>query len=118
MINIYDSANQVAADLQKLDEFKALQAAIAAVKNNQESTALFKQMDEMQTKIINSQTEGRDFPKDLKDDYQKLNEKVQKDQQILKLLQAEQALYKTVDDVQKAITKPINDLYDGLRNNK
>ena len=47
MINIYDSANQVATDLQKLDEFKAMQEAIAAVKNNQESTALFKQMDDM-----------------------------------------------------------------------
>ena len=116
MINIYDSANQVATDLQKLDEFKALSAAVAAVKNNEESAALFKQMDEMQTKIINSQSEGRDFPKDLEEDNKKLNEKVQKDAQILKLLQAEQSMYKTIDDVQKAITKPINDLYDGLRN--
>ena len=116
MINIYDSANQVATDLQKLDEFKALSSAVAAVKNNEESAALFKQMDEMQTKIINSQSEGRDFPKDLEEDYKKLNEKVQKDAQILKLLQAEQSMYKTINDVQKAITKPINDLYDGLRN--
>ena len=72
MINIYDSANQVATDFQKLDEFKALENAVNAVKNNEESAALFKQMDEMQTKIINSQTEGRDFPKDLEEDYKKL----------------------------------------------
>lgn len=116
MINIYDSANQVATDFQKLDEFKALENAVNAVKNNEESAALFKQMDEMQTKIINSQTEGRDFPKDLEEDYKKLNEKVQKNDQILQLLQAEQSVSKTIEDVQKAITKPINDLYDGLRN--
>ena len=116
MINIYDSANQVAADLQKLDEFKALENAVHAVKNNEESAALFKQMDEMQTKIINSQTEGRDFPKDLEEDYKKLNEKVQKNDQILQLLQAEQAVSKTIEDVQRTITKPVNDLYDGLRN--
>ena len=116
MINIYDSANQVAADLQKLDEFKALGNAVNAIKNNEESTALFKQMDEMQTKVINSQSEGRDFPKDLEEDYKKLNEKVQKNDQILLLLQAEQAVSKIIDDVQRTITKPVSDLYDGLKN--
>lgn len=115
MINIYDSANQVATDLQKIDEFTALKNAIAGVKNNKSSLALFKEMDKVQTEIITAQSQGKQLSKDLQDNYQKLNEKVQKDEQILTLLQAEKGMYKTVDDIQKAITKPINDLYEDLR---
>ncbi|MEB3365503.1 YlbF family regulator [Lactobacillus sp. R2/2] len=39
-----------------------------------------------------------------------MNEKVQKNDQILQLLQAEQAVSKTIEDVQRTITKPVNDL--------
>ncbi|WEV70444.1 YlbF family regulator [Lactobacillus sp. ESL0785] len=116
MVNIYDSANQLASDMQKTDEYKALQAAITEVKNNAASAAIFKEMDKMQSQIMQAQAQGKDIAKDIQDQYKELNEKVQKDPQIVKLLQAEQGLYKIIDDVQKAITKPINDLYDGLRN--
>ncbi|RMC24229.1 MULTISPECIES: YlbF family regulator [unclassified Lactobacillus] len=116
MVNIYDSANQVAADLRQIDEYKALEKAIAEVKSNEKSLKLFQEMDKMQTKIINLQSQGKDLSKELQDNYQKLNEDVQKDPQIIKLLQTEQVLYKLIDDIQKAITKPISDLYDGLRN--
>jgi cell fate (sporulation/competence/biofilm development) regulator YlbF (YheA/YmcA/DUF963 family) len=116
MVNIYDSANQVAADLRQIDEYKALEKAIAEVKNNEKSLKLFQEMDKMQTKIIDLQSQGKDLPKELQNDYQKLNEEVQKDPQIIKLLQTEQALYKLIDDIQKAITKPVSDLYDDLRN--
>ncbi|WEV36457.1 YlbF family regulator [Lactobacillus sp. ESL0677] len=116
MVNIYDSANQLASDLEKIDEYKALEEAIDGVKKNADSSALFKEMDKMQAQIMQAQAQGQDIGKDIQDEYKQLNEKVQKDPQILKLLQAEQGLYKTIDDVQKAITKPINDLYEGLRN--
>lgn len=116
MVNIYDSANQLASDLQKIDEFKKLEKAVADIKKNTDSSALFKEMDKMQTEIITAQSQGKELPSSTQENYKKLNEKVQKDQLILKLLEAEQGLYKTIDEVQKTITKPINDLYDGLRN--
>ncbi|QJD73829.1 YlbF family regulator [Lactobacillus acetotolerans] len=116
MVNIYDSANQLASDLQKTNEFKALQEAVAGVKNNKDSLALFKKMDKLQTKIIDAQRSGKDLTKEDQKDYKDLNEKVQKDVGIIKLLKAEQGLYKTVDDVQKTFTEPINDLYDDIRN--
>ncbi|RMC46796.1 YlbF family regulator [Lactobacillus sp. ESL0230] len=116
MINIYDSANQLASDLQQIDEFKALEKAIAEVKSDEESLSLFKQMDKLQSEIISTQSQGKELSPELQENYQNLNEQVQKNSQILKLLQVEQGLYKTVDDIQKVITKPINDLYEGLRN--
>lgn len=115
MVNVYDSANQLASDIQEIDEYKALQEAIEAVENSAESTDLFRKMDQIQSKIMNAQAQGQELSEEMQTEYQKLNDDVQKDPQILKLLQAEQGLYKTVEDVQKVITKPINDLFNGLR---
>lgn len=104
MVNIYDSANQLAEDLTKTPEFAGLKEAIAAVKADENSSELFNKMDEIQGKIMAAQQSG-----------QPLSEDLQKDENIVKLLTAEQGLYKTIDDVQKAFTKPINDLYEEIR---
>ena len=52
MVNIYDSANQLAKDLQQTQEYENLKKAIADVQNDQESADLFKKMDALQTKIL------------------------------------------------------------------
>lgn len=116
MVNIYDSANQLASDLQKIDEFKNLDKAIKAVKANKESLALFKKMDSIQAQIIKAQQTGQKLPADSEKEYKELNAKIKEDSVIMQLLQAEQSLYGILDDVQKTFTKPMNDLYDDLRN--
>lgn len=115
MVNIYDNANQLAKDLQETPEFKELQTAVKAVMDNAESADLFKQMDAIQTKIINAQQTGAPLSEDDQKAYQDLNKKVQDDKNIVKLLQSEQGVYKLLDDVQKTFTNPINDLYADLR---
>ena len=52
MINIYDSANQLAQDLTKTDQYKAVGDAVKAVQADSESAAMFKKMDELQAKIM------------------------------------------------------------------
>ena len=116
MVNIYDATNQLASDLQEIDEFKTLQVAIDGVKKNTESSTLFKKMDKMQNAIMKIQSQGQELSQEMQEEYKNLNDQVQKDPQILKLLEAEQGLYKIVEEVQKVITQPINDLYKGLRN--
>lgn len=116
MVNIYDSANQLASDLQKIDEFKNLDKAIKAVKANKESLALFKKMDSIQAQIIKAQQTGQKLPADSEKEYKELNAKIKEDSVIMQLFQAEQSLYGILDDVQKTFTKPMNDLYDDLRN--
>lgn len=115
MVNIYDSANQLAEDLKETSDFKELQAAVKAVLDNSESANLFKQMDAIQTKIISAQQTGAPLSEDDQKAYQELNKKVQDDKNIVSLLKAEQKLYQLLDDVQKTFTNPINDLYADLR---
>lgn len=115
MVNVYDSANQLAEDLKKTPEFTALKDAAAAVEKDEASRKLFKEMDEIQTKIMSAQQVGQPISQDIQKQYKELNDKVQKDSNIVKLLTAEQGLYKLIDDVQKTFTNPINDLYADLR---
>lgn len=115
MVNIYDSANQLAKDLQQTQEYENLKKAIADVQNDQESDDLFKKMDALQTKILTAQQSGQPLAEEDQKAYQELNETVQKNAKIIALLQSEQAIYKLINDLQKEITNPINDLYADLR---
>ena len=116
MINIYDSANQLAQDLTKTDQYKAVGDAVKAVQADDESAALFKKMDEIQAKIMQAQQTGKPLSDEDQKAYQELNAQVQKNDKIVALLKSEQGLYDLLGEIQKAYTKPINDLYEDLRN--
>ena len=116
MINIYDSANQLAQDLTKTDQYKAVGDAVKAVQADSESAAMFKKMDELQAKIMQAQQSGQPLSDEDQKAYQELNAQVQKNDKIVALLKSEQGLYDLLGEIQNAYTKPINDLYEGLRN--
>ncbi|RVU70586.1 MULTISPECIES: YlbF family regulator [Lactobacillus] len=115
MVNVYDSANQLAEDLKKTPEYAALEEAVKSVEGDATSRDLFAQMDDIQNRIINAQQTGAPITDELENDYTSLNAKVQKDTNIVKLLTAEQGVYKLIDDLQKTFTAPINDVYKNLR---
>ena len=115
MINIYDSANKLAEDLTQTDQYKALADAVKVVQEDAESAALFKKMDELQTKIMQSQQTGQRLSEEDQQAYKDLNDQVQNNKQIVSLLQTEQSLYELLNDIQKTYSKPINDLYEDLR---
>ena len=116
MVNVYDSANKLAEDLTQTDQYKALQKAIKDVEANDESLVMFKKMDELQAKILQSQQAGQPLSAEDQQAYKDLNDQVQKNDKIVSLLTNEQGLYDLLGEVQKAYTKPINDLYEDLRN--
>lgn len=115
MVNIYDTANQLAEDLTKTDQYKALADAIKTVEADSESSALFKRMDELQAKIMQAQQDGKPLSQADQQAYKDLNDEVQKNAKIVSLLQTEQGLYDLLGEIQKAYSKPINDLYEDLR---
>lgn len=116
MINIYDSANQLAQDLTKTDQYKAVGDAVKAVQADSESAAMFKKMDELQAKILRAQQAGQPLAAEDQQAYKDLNDQVQKNDLIVNMLKSEQALYDLLNDIQKTYSKPINDLYEDLRN--
>ena len=115
MVNVYDSANKLAEDLTQTDQYKALQKAIKDVEENDESSAMFKKMDELQAKILRAQQAGQPLAAEDQQAYKDLNDQVQKNDLIVNMLKSEQALYDLLNDIQKTYSKPINDLYEDLR---
>lgn len=116
MINIYDSANKLAEDLTQTDQYKALEKVIKAVEEDSESSAMFKKMDELQAKILRAQQAGQPLSAEDQQAYKDLNDQVQKNDKIVNMLKSEQDLYDLLNEIQKAYSKPINDLYEDLRN--
>lgn len=101
MVNVYDSANKLAEDLTQTDQYKALQKAIKDVEENDESSAMFKKMDELQAKILRAQQAGQPLAAEDQQAYKDLNDQVQKNDLIVNMLKSEQALYDLLNDIQR-----------------
>lgn len=116
MINIYDSVNKLASDLQQTPEYTALKNSIDAVRKNETSLALFKQLDKLQGEVMQAQSAGKALTEDQQKQMKDLDTKISQDGALQGLLLAEQQVYGLLNDIQKTTSKPITDLYDDLRN--
>ncbi|MBP2058263.1 cell fate (sporulation/competence/biofilm development) regulator YlbF (YheA/YmcA/DUF963 family) [Lactobacillus colini] len=115
MVNIYDTANQLANDLKQIDQYKALEASIASMKQDSASMDLYHRMDELQGKIMSAQQSGQPLSEELKKEYQQINEEVEANEYLKDMITKEQAVFQVINEVQQAFTKPLTDLYDNLK---
>lgn len=115
MVNIYDIANQLANDLRETQQFLALKEAMDAVKADEDSLALFKELDAAQMEIMEAQQTGKELTEEQQDDFKSLNERVSQNTTLQSMLLAEQAVYTLLNDVQKNIGQPLSEAYEDLR---
>ncbi|MFS8961964.1 YlbF family regulator [Lactobacillus delbrueckii] len=115
MVNIYDTANQLANDLRETQQFLALKEAMDAVKADEDSLALFKELDAAQMEIMEAQQTGKELTEEQQDDFKSLNERVSQNTTLQSMLLAEQAVYTLLNDVQKNIGQPLSEAYEYLR---
>ncbi|MDF4030172.1 YlbF family regulator [Lactobacillus delbrueckii] len=115
MVNIYDTANQLANYLRETQQFLALKEAMDAVKADEDSLALFKELDAAQMEIMEAQQTGKELTEEQQDDFKSLNERVSQNTTLQSMLLAEQAVYTLLNDVQKNIGQPLSEAYEDLR---
>ena len=111
-VNIYDSANQIEREIREMDEFKTLQAAFEAMKAETESFKLFKQFQELQIDLQQKQMQGIEFSEEDAKQAQEMAMKVQETAVIQELMQKEQAFSMIINDLNRIIMKPVQELYD------
>lgn len=111
-VNIYDSANQIEREIREMDEFKALQAAFEAMKAETESFELFKNFQELQMELQQKQMQGIEFSEEDAQKAQEMAAKVQETEVIQDLMQKEQAFSLIVNDLNRIIMKPVQELYE------
>lgn len=111
--NIYDTANQLERDLRETDAYIALQKAYAAVKENPESNEMFKEFQEIQIKLQQKQMSGEQILEEEIKEAQEMAMKTGENETIKTLMEAEQALSQLIDDINRIIMSPIQELYQG-----
>lgn len=114
MMNIYDDINKLEATFRKTAEFEALQTAVKGVREDEEARTLFINFRDIQKKLQQKQANGEELLEDEYNYLQKTAQLAQGNVKILAMLEAEMALSDVLEEITRIITKPIQDLYDGL----
>ncbi|HWL26230.1 MAG TPA: YlbF family regulator [Ureibacillus sp.] len=114
MVNIYDDINKLESTLRQTDEFKALKEAVELVRADENSKKLFTNFRDIQMKLQEKQLRGEELQEDEYMYLQKTAQLAQQNPQILAMLEAEMAVGKIIEEINRIIVKPIQSMYDGL----
>ncbi|KRN88508.1 YlbF family regulator [Ligilactobacillus ceti] len=114
MVNIFDTANQLAKEIKETPEFKDLQTAYAELKADEKAFESFNKLREIQAYLQKCQMEGNleAIKEEEVAEMQKLSQEVQQFEAVLNLMAKERTLSVLMDDVAKTIFTPVTDLYE------
>lgn len=111
--NIYDTANQLERDLRQLPAFAQLKAAFAAIEADEASKLLFEEFKQKSQEYQMKQMMGQAPSEEEMAALQELSERVSANEAIRQLMEGEQQLSQVMADINRIITKPLEELYGG-----
>ncbi|MER2263398.1 MAG: YlbF family regulator [Psychrobacillus sp.] len=114
MINIYDDINKLEASLRQTDEFANVKAAIESVKADPEALALFQSFRKIQLSLQEKQMKGEEISGEEIEYAQKTAQLAQTNEKIFHMLQAEMSLSQMIEEINRVLLKPVQDLYEGI----
>lgn len=114
-VNVYDQANALEDALRNSDEFQNMKDLYGKVNSNPESKQLFDEFREVQMDLQQKQMQGEEINEEDVQKAQKSAEDIEKDENIKSLMEAEQKMSELIQDLNRVIMKPIEELY-GLNN--
>ncbi|MFF2755728.1 YlbF family regulator [Psychrobacillus sp. NPDC058041] len=114
MINIYDDINKLEATLRQTNEFSQVKAAVESVKADEEALALFQSFRKIQLSLQEKQMKGEEISGEEIEYAQKTAQLAQANEKIFHMLQAEMALSQIIEEVNRVLIKPVQDLYEGI----
>ncbi|MFE1245687.1 YlbF family regulator [Fictibacillus sp. NPDC058756] len=111
MANVYDVAYDLEKALRNSEDFQALKNSYDEVNNNPETKELFGKFRDIQVDLQQKQMSGQEVTQEEIEEAQKLFADVQQNETISKLMAAEQRMSMIINDLNKVITKPLEELY-------
>ena len=112
MTNVYDQANALESALRQSDEFLQIQDLYKKVNEDETSKKLFDEFRELQMTLQQKQMQGEEL---LEEDIQKAQssaQEIENDENIKGLMEAEQKMSQLIQDLNRVIMKPIEELYE------
>ena len=113
-VNIYDDMNKLESTLRKTDEYNAVKTAMAEVKADKEASVLFESFRDIQMNLQQKQMAGEEIAGEELEHAQKTAQLAQEDPKIMAMLTAEMKLSELIEEVNRVVLKPIQDLYEGF----
>ncbi|MDM5317792.1 YlbF family regulator [Fictibacillus sp. b24] len=114
MANVYDVAYDLEKALRNSEDFTALKQSYDEVNNNPETKELFGKFRDIQVNLQQKQMNGQEVTPEEIEEAQKLFADVQQNETISKLMAAEQRMSMIINDLNKVITKPLEELYGAM----
>lgn len=111
MNNIYDTANKLEQELRETEAYSDLKVAFSTVKADSEANEVFQKFQEVQMKLQQKQMSGEEILEEEINEAQEMALKSGENNLIKDLMDAEQKLSTLVDDLNRIIMKPVQDIY-------
>lgn len=110
-VNLYNMTHDFERVLRRSNEFKSLKNIYREVNADPETKKLFNKFHNLQIELQNKQMTGQKIMRDEIEEVQKIGEVVQKNEIIVRLTEAEQRMNILIMELNKIITKPLQELY-------
>lgn len=114
MINIYDDINKLETTLRQTEEFSNVKTAVESVKADEAALTLFQSFRKVQLSLQEKQMNGEEISGEEIEYAQKTAQLAQGNEKIFQMLQAEMALSQLIDEVNRVLIKPVQELYEGI----
>jgi cell fate (sporulation/competence/biofilm development) regulator YlbF (YheA/YmcA/DUF963 family) len=114
MTNIQAELNKLVESFSALEEFTTLKDAVAQVREDEEAKTYFTNFRDIQIKLQQKQIAGEEISEDEITFVQKAATLAQSNPKIITMLEAEMKLSDIIEEVNRDLFKPIQDLYEGL----
>ncbi|HAA2943334.1 TPA_asm: YlbF/YmcA family competence regulator [Listeria monocytogenes] len=111
-VNIYDLAHDLDKGIRETPEFISLQDAYREVNENADAKAKFERFRDVQVTIQEKQMTGQEIDDETIDVAQQVAQEVQENELIVKLMEKEQAMSTIINDLNRIIMTPLQDLYN------
>ncbi len=110
-VNIYDEANRLESALRQSDEYNAVKTHFEAINHHPESKQLFDEFRNIQLTLQEKQMNGQEITEEDIASANNVAAKIEQDNNISQLMQAEQRMSQIIEDLNRIIMKPLQDLY-------
>lgn len=114
MVNIFDTANELAHQMVETDEYKELKAAVEALKADEIAVKLFREFQSSQAAAQQKAAQGTELSEDEMNKIQEMAKQVSAQPSIVKLMEKEQRMNQMIQQIDQNVTSPIRGLYADL----
>lgn len=113
MVNIYDTANQMATELAEVEQVKELSAVFEKLRADQKAYDVFNEVQNLQFELQQKQASGEEITEEDIKKMQGYTEEFGKYPVINELMDSEKKINDLINELNQIITKPIAEIYQG-----